>query len=108
MAEVERELSQIDDRLVFFLDDNLLANRRHARALFDVLRGSGIVWQAAASLDVARDPRYLDRGLRGGLPQPVRRVRVAFAGEHAGQQQAGQRGDATTPRRAAASTTRAS
>ena len=50
----------IDDHLVFFLDDNLLANRRHARALFDVLRGSGIVWQAAASLDVARDPRYLE------------------------------------------------
>ncbi len=60
MAEVERELGLMNDRLVFFLDDNLLANRRHARALFEVLRGSGIVWQAAASLDVARDPRYLD------------------------------------------------
>ncbi len=60
MAEVERELSGIDDHLVFFLDDNLLANRRHARELFDVLRGSGIVWQAAASLDVARNPKYLD------------------------------------------------
>lgn len=66
MAEVERELSQIDDRLVFFLDDNLLANRRHARALFEVLRGSGIVWQAAASLDVARDPRYLEEAYEAG------------------------------------------
>ena len=69
----------MDDRLVFFLDDNLLANRRHARALFDVLRGSGIVWQAAASLDVARDPALPRRGLRGRLPQPVRRLRVALA-----------------------------
>ena len=66
MADVERELSRIDDHLVFFLDDNLLANRRHARALFDVLRGSGIVWQAAASLDVARDPRYLEEAYEAG------------------------------------------
>ncbi len=66
MAEIERELGRIDDRLVFFLDDNLLANRRHARALFDVLRGSGIVWQAAASLDVARDPRYLEEAYEAG------------------------------------------
>jgi radical SAM superfamily enzyme YgiQ (UPF0313 family) len=63
---VERELSRIDDRLVFFLDDNLLANRRHARALFEVLRGSGIVWQAAAALDVARDPRYLEAAYEAG------------------------------------------
>lgn len=66
LAHIERELAGVDDRLVFFLDDNLLANRRHARALFDVLRGSGIVWQAAASLDVARDPRYLDEAYRAG------------------------------------------
>lgn len=66
MAEVERELSRIDDGLVFFLDDNLLANRRHARALFEVLRGSGIVWQAAASLDIARDARYLAEAYNAG------------------------------------------
>jgi len=66
MAEIERELSAIDDRLVFFLDDNLLANRRHARALFEVLRGSGIVWQAAASLDVTSDPGYLKEAYEAG------------------------------------------
>lgn len=66
MAKVERELARMEDHLVFFLDDNLLANRRHARALFDVLRGSGKVWQAAASLDVARDPRYLDAAYEAG------------------------------------------
>jgi radical SAM superfamily enzyme YgiQ (UPF0313 family) len=66
MADVERELAAVDDRLVFFLDDNLLANRRHARALFAALRGSGIVWQAAASLDVARDPAYLQEAYEAG------------------------------------------
>jgi radical SAM superfamily enzyme YgiQ (UPF0313 family) len=66
LADIERELSLMDDGLVFFLDDNLLANRRHARALFEVLRGSGVVWQAAASLDVARDSRYLDEAYAAG------------------------------------------
>lgn len=66
IAAVARELEQVDDGLVFFLDDNLLANRRHARALFEVLRGSGIVWQAAASLDVAGDPRYLEEAYQAG------------------------------------------
>jgi radical SAM superfamily enzyme YgiQ (UPF0313 family) len=66
IASIERELAAIDDRLVFFLDDNLLANRRHARALFNVLRGSGIVWQAAGSLDVAADPGYLEEAYDAG------------------------------------------
>ena len=66
IAAIERELATVDDRLVFFLDDNLLANRRHARALFNVLRGSGLVWQAAASLDVASDPGYLDEAYEAG------------------------------------------
>ena len=66
MAEIERELATVDDGLVFFLDDNLLANRRHARAMFQVLRGAGIVWQAAASLDVIRDPGYLEEAYEAG------------------------------------------
>ena len=66
IAQIERELATVDDGLVFFLDDNLLANRRHARALFEVLRGSGIVWQAAASLDVAGDPGYLEEAYEAG------------------------------------------
>jgi len=66
MAEIERELAMVDDGLVFFLDDNLLANRRHARAMFEVLRGSGIVWQASASLDVIRDPGYLEEAYEAG------------------------------------------
>jgi len=59
-------LADVADGLVFFLDDNLLGNRRHARAMFDLLRGSGIVWQAAASLDVADDPGYLEEAYDAG------------------------------------------
>jgi radical SAM superfamily enzyme YgiQ (UPF0313 family) len=66
LAALEAELAQVDDGLVFFLDDNLLAKREHARALFAVLRGSGILWQAAGSLDVTRTPGYLDEAYAAG------------------------------------------
>lgn len=66
ISEIRRELAAAEDRLVFFLDDNLLANRAHARALFPILREMNIVWQAAASLDVARDPAYLAEAYRAG------------------------------------------
>lgn len=66
MADIERELATVDDGLVFFLDDNLLGDRRHARRMFELLRGSGIVWQAAGSLDVAREPGYLAEAYAAG------------------------------------------
>ena len=59
LASIERELAMLPDPLVLFLDDNLLGNRRHARNLFSILRGSGKVWQSAGSLDVARSPDFL-------------------------------------------------
>ena len=66
MADLERELASLDGRFVFFLDDNLLADRRHARDLFRLLRGSGMVWQAAGSLDVASDQQFLDEAYQAG------------------------------------------
>lgn len=66
LEDVERELAGVDDGLVFFLDDNLLANKPYCRQLFRILRGAGIVWQAAASLDVARDTAYLDEAYEAG------------------------------------------
>lgn len=66
MIDIARELASMDDRLVFFLDDNLLANKMHARKLFKLLREFGIVWQAAASLDVTSDPAYLEEAYEAG------------------------------------------
>ena len=66
MAAIEQELATFDDPVVFFLDDNLLGDRRHGKNLFSLLKGSGIVWQAAASLDVARDRAYLDQAREAG------------------------------------------
>ena len=66
IAEIERELCTVDDGLLFLLDDNLLGNKAHARRVFDLLRGTGIVWQAAGSLDVAQDPAYLAEAYAAG------------------------------------------
>jgi radical SAM superfamily enzyme YgiQ (UPF0313 family) len=66
MLDIARELASMDDRLVFFLDDNLLANKQHARKMFRLLREFGIVWQAAASLDVTNDPGYLEEAYEAG------------------------------------------
>ncbi len=66
LADIEKELATVKDGLVFFLDDNLLAKKPFCRELFKMLKGAGIIWQAAASLDVARSPDYLDLAFESG------------------------------------------
>jgi len=66
IAEIERELAAVDSSFVFFLDDNFLGNRRHARQVFGLLRGSGLVWQGSASLDVVNTPGFLDEAYAAG------------------------------------------
>jgi radical SAM superfamily enzyme YgiQ (UPF0313 family) len=66
IAEVERELASFEGRHVFFLDDNLLANRRYGVALFRILRDLGKIWQAACSVDVADDAAFLRQAYRVG------------------------------------------
>jgi radical SAM superfamily enzyme YgiQ (UPF0313 family) len=66
VAHLKRELETLAGRFVFFLDDNLLVNRGHAREIFGLLRGTGMVWQASGSLDMARDPAYLHQAYKAG------------------------------------------
>ncbi len=66
LEAIERELATVDSSFVFFLDDNFLGDRRHARQVFSLLRGSGIVWQGSASLDVVHTPGFLDEAYGAG------------------------------------------
>jgi len=59
LSEIRKELDTFRHKFVFFLDDNLLGNRREARRLFALLREYGFVWQASASLDAAYTPGFL-------------------------------------------------
>ncbi len=64
--EIARELDTFQHGFVFFLDDNLLGNRKEARKLFALLRGYDFVWQAAASLDAAYTPGLLQEAYECG------------------------------------------
>ncbi len=64
--EVARELAQDGRRLVFFVDDNLIADRPAAIALLEQLRPLRLRWSAQASLDFAADPELMDLMVASG------------------------------------------
>jgi radical SAM superfamily enzyme YgiQ (UPF0313 family) len=66
LAEVRKELHTFQHRFVFFLDDNLMGNRREARKLFGLLREYNFIWQAAASIDTAYTPGFLEEAYQAG------------------------------------------
>jgi radical SAM superfamily enzyme YgiQ (UPF0313 family) len=65
--EALAEIETLPGRHVFFLDDNLFADRRFAGALFDGMRGMGRVWQGASTVKAVLDVDLLDRAVAGGL-----------------------------------------
>lgn len=61
------EIDSLPGRHLFFLDDNLFADRRFACALFDGMRGMGRLWQGAATVEALFDDALLDRATACGL-----------------------------------------
>lgn len=61
VAHVIDEISSRPERYLFFVDDNLIADRAAATELLDALRPLGRRWACQASLDVADDPALLRR-----------------------------------------------
>lgn len=55
----ELETLRKDNSFAFFVDDNLVANRRYALALFAGMRGMGFKWLSHAPIDFAQDPELL-------------------------------------------------
>ena len=67
---VDAALAQVEalpGRHLFFLDDNLFADRRFALALFEGLRGMGRLWQAAGTVRAVLDDALLDAAAASGL-----------------------------------------
>ena len=67
---VDRALEEIEalpGRHLFFLDDNLFANRRFALALFEGMRGMGRLWQAAGTVSAVLDTELIDKAVESGL-----------------------------------------
>jgi len=59
VADVVAEVSDLPDRFFIFVDDDLIADRRYARDLFEALRPLGRLWMSQATLDIADDPVLL-------------------------------------------------
>ena len=53
-------------RVVFFVDDNIVSNRAYAREFLSRIAGLGIQWLGHASVDLARDPEMLKLCQRSG------------------------------------------
>lgn len=63
LAEIER----LPGRHLFFLDDNLFADRHFAEALFDGMKGMGRVWQAAGTVQSIFTPGLMEKAVECGL-----------------------------------------
>jgi radical SAM superfamily enzyme YgiQ (UPF0313 family) len=61
VESVLRELETLRKKnsFVFFVDDNLVGDRRYALELFSGMRGMGFKWLSHAPIDLARDPELL-------------------------------------------------
>jgi radical SAM superfamily enzyme YgiQ (UPF0313 family) len=61
VASVLAELQVLRGKnsFAFFVDDNLVADRNYAMALFDGMRGMGFKWLSHAPIDFARDPQLI-------------------------------------------------
>ncbi|HEY6874500.1 MAG TPA: radical SAM protein [Geobacteraceae bacterium] len=55
----ELEVLRTKNSFAFFVDDNLVANRRYALALFEGMRGMGFKWLSHAPIDFAQDTELL-------------------------------------------------
>jgi radical SAM superfamily enzyme YgiQ (UPF0313 family) len=63
LAEIER----LPGRHLYFLDDHLFGDPRFAAALFDGMRGTGRLWQAAGTVDSVLRPGLLEKAVACGL-----------------------------------------
>ncbi len=64
--EVVREIAAQQRRLVFFVDDNLCADRKAAKVLFRALIPLKIRWVSQSSLEMLRDAQLMDLMLQSG------------------------------------------
>jgi len=61
------EIDRLPGRHLYFLDDNLFGNPPFAEALFDGMRGTGRVWQAAGTVEAVLRPGLLEKAVESGL-----------------------------------------
>jgi len=58
--EIVEEIQQLKEKVVFFVDDNVIGDINNAKELFRTLKPLGIKWISQASINVAQDLELLD------------------------------------------------
>jgi len=66
VSEVVAELARDGARYVFFVDDNIIADRAAALELFHGIRPLGLSWFSQADISFAADPALMDLMLESG------------------------------------------
>ncbi|MDX2250290.1 MAG: radical SAM protein [Bacteroidia bacterium] len=66
VKEVLAEIEALDEKLIFFVDDNLLINKEKAKELFKGLIPLNIRWSCQISIDVTQDDELLDLMRKSG------------------------------------------
>jgi len=69
VRDIRAVLDKVEQRKILFVDDNLIGNRRHAKALFRALIPLNIEWCAECTLDIASDDELLDLATESGCTQ---------------------------------------
>ncbi len=64
--DVVREISEQNLKTVMFVDDNLTADRKAALELFAAITPLRIRWASQGGIDMAEDPKFMDRMMRSG------------------------------------------
>lgn len=62
----ELELLRKRSSFAFFVDDNLVADRRYSLALFAGMKGMGFKWFSHAPIDFGRDPAFMQAASKAG------------------------------------------
>jgi radical SAM superfamily enzyme YgiQ (UPF0313 family) len=66
ISEVTDEIRRMPGRAFVFWDDNIGANRQHAKELFEAITPLGRWWTSQATLDVAFDDEFLRLAAKSG------------------------------------------
>lgn len=62
LPDIERELESIvkkEGEYIFLADDNVIAQRAHAKGLFEILKGFRVRWMGFATIEIAKDAELL-------------------------------------------------
>jgi hypothetical protein len=64
--EIVDEIRQLNEKAIFFVDDNMIGDVKNAEELFHALEPLGIQWVGQASVNIAKDPELLDLMVKSG------------------------------------------